>query len=655
MSVELTRNGTVAIATIDNPPVNAASHAVRQGLWDILTECEHDESIKTVLLTCAGRSFVAGADIREFGKAPVAPLLPELLRAIEAAQKPWVAAIHGVALGGGLELAMACHYRVATSDARFGLPEVGLGLIPGAGGTVQLPRLVSAELALDMVTSGKAISAERALSAGLVDATTDGDLQTFALSFISGLDGHARPAAPLKRPVNQPVDTEAFEAQVKKVIAKARGQNAPVVAARAVQDALTLSASKALENERQSFVQLKDDPQSAALRYAFFAERRAGKSDRLKGVTAAEVTTVGVVGGGTMGAGIAVACLLNGFSVIMVERDQASADAGADRVAKTLKGSLDRGVISNQAHTAMQAAFTTSTDYGDFAPADLVIEAVFEDFDVKTEVFAKIEGAVRPDAIIATNTSYLDVNALARGLAHPERALGLHFFSPAHIMKLLEIVVPNSVSDTALASAVTFGKRLRKVCVLAGVCDGFIANRIMSAYRRECEYMLEDGALPWQIDAAMVGFGLPMGIYQMQDLAGLDIAWAMRKRQAATRDPEERYVHIADKICEMGRFGQKTGRGWYVYDGKTRTPDPEIEALIIAESQRKGIDRKPFDDQQIMARILARMQSEGRAILDEGIAASAEDIDVVMVNAFGFPKWRGGPMYMARDTAQQDH
>ncbi|MCK0126579.1 3-hydroxyacyl-CoA dehydrogenase NAD-binding domain-containing protein [Gelidibacter sp. F2691] len=650
MTVRLTRSGTVAIATIDNPPVNAASHAVRQGLWNILAECENDPTVQTVVLTCAGGSFVAGADIREFGKVPVTPVLPELLRAIEAAKKPWVAAMHGTALGGGLELAMACHYRVATNDARFGLPEVGLGLIPGAGGTVQLPRLVPAELALDMVTTGKAIGAEQALSAGLVDATTGGDLQAFALSFIAGLEGRPRPDAPLNRAVNKPVDPDAFEARVKKVIAKARGQNSTIAAARAVQDALTLPVSKALANERHSFVKLKADPQSAALRYAFFAERGVGKVDRLKGVETAPVQKVGVVGGGTMGAGIAAACLLNGIDVTMVERDQEAADAGAERVAKTLKGSLDRGVISQSEFAAMQAAFQSSTDYGDFAPADLVIEAVFEDFEVKAEVFAKIEKVVRPDAIIATNTSYLDVSKLAQGLTHPARVLGLHFFSPAHIMKLLEIVVPETVSDTALAGAVGFGKRLRKVSVLAGVCDGFIANRIMSAYRRECEFMLEDGALPWQIDAAMVGFGLPMGIYQMQDLAGLDIAWAMRKRQAATRNPKERYVHIADKICEMGRFGQKTGRGWYIYDGKTRTPDPEIEALIIAESHRKGIARNSFDDEQIMGRILARMQAEGRAILDEGIATSAEDIDVVMINAFGFPRWRGGPMFMAGDT-----
>lgn len=646
MPLTLKRQNNIAIVTIDNPPVNAASHAVRQGLLDVLQETERDPTVQAVLLTCAGRTFVAGADIREFGKPPVEPHLPDVLRLIETAQTPWVAVLHGSVLGGGLELAMACRYRVANASAQLGLPEVNLGLIPGAGGTVQLPRLVSAELALDMVAGGKPISAKAALHAGLIDALTEGALTPFALSFIDNLASHPVRPSTLDKAVNLPVDQAAFDEKLAKVTARAKGQKSLVAAAQAISKGFNLTVEEALQQERETFLKLKDDPQSAALRHIFFAERGTISLERLKGQKLAQIQTVGVVGGGTMGAGIAAACLLRGVSVVLVERDDDAAQAGFKRTADILGGSLSRGLVSQQKHDKMLDSFTVSADYAAFAHADLVIEAVFEDFEVKAEVFSKIEAVVRPDAIIASNTSYLDVNALSQTLKHPSRAIGLHFFSPAHIMKLLEIVVPDTVSDEVLASCVAFGKQLGKVCVLAGVCDGFIANRIMSAYRRECEYMLEDGALPWEIDQAMLAFGMPMGIYQMQDLAGLDIAWAMRKRQAAERKSDERYVDIADKLCEMGRFGQKSGRGWYIYDGKSRTPDPEVEALILSESSRKGITRTSFSPDQIMSRILGRMQTEGHAILNEGIAQRAEDIDVVMINAFGFPRWKGGPMFM---------
>ncbi len=414
-----------------------------------------------------------------------------------------------------------------------------------------------------------------------------------------------------------------------------------------MRDALDHSGTDALKLERERFMRLKGSPQSAALRYIFFAERTVGKSPRTKGVAPRPLAQIGVIGGGTMGAGIAAAALLSGLKVQMIERDQDATNAGAARVEGILGGSLKRGLISEAKHTALLASFNADSNYSSLAEADLVIEAVFEDMDVKKQVFKALEAACKPEAVLATNTSYLDVNEIAASVADSSRVIGLHFFSPAHIMKLLEIVVPNNVADDVLATAIQLAKALRKLPVLAGVCDGFIANRIMSSYRREADYLLEDGALPHEVDAAMRNFGMPMGIFEMQDLAGLDIGWAARKRRAATRPASERYVDIPDYICEQGHFGRKTGRGWYLYgeDGKP-TRNAEVEALILAESARKGITRQSFSEDALMSRILGCMQSEGTAILAEGIAASREDIDVTMVNAFGFPRWMGGPMFM---------
>ncbi len=647
MSVSVSIQANIAIVQIDNPPVNATGHAVRQGLSDAVNTINNNADIKGAVLICAGRTFVAGADIREFGQTPREPHLPDVLMRIESSAKPWVAAIHGTALGGGLELAMACHARVAAATARLGLPEVSLGLLPGAGGTVRLPRLVAAETALDMITGGKPISASAAHAAGLIDAIAEGDLQHCALKLAEKLSAQIPPLATLARPVHPPVDPEAFAQQIAKIKAKARGQNSPKVAADAVLRALNEPARAALTAERTAFMQLKDDPQSRALRHIFFAERQTTRTDRLRSAEPRLLQNIGVIGGGTMGAGIAAACLLAGLTVTLIERDINAAKAGRDRVQAILDNSLKRRLITTEQHQEKASALTFSTDYSALGDADLVIEAVFEDMDVKKQVFAALDSATRPDAVLATNTSYLDVNEIAATVRDPSRVFGLHFFSPAHIMKLLEIIVPEQVADDVLATGVALAKRLKKIAVLAGVCDGFIANRIMSAYRRECEYMLEDGALPWDIDRAMADFGFPMGLFQMQDLAGLDIAWAMRKRQAATRDPAQRYVEIADKLCEMGRLGRKTGSGWYQYsDTGVATPDPDVEALILTHAAQKGITRTPFTPEQIIQRILDRIHSESQAILQQGIAQNPDDIDVVMINAFGFPRWTGGPMHM---------
>ena len=646
MSTTLSVEGEIAVVTIDNPPVNATGRAVRQALADAVASTEHNPDIKAVVLQCAGSTFVAGADIREFGKPPLEPHLPDVLVQIENATKPWVAAVHGSALGGGLELAMACHYRIATPQARFGLPEVTLGLIPGAGGTIRLPRLVSAETALDMVAGGKPITAPKALEAGLIDEISGGQLAEDALAFAAKVMNGKTHVPTLDRSVNMPKDRGKFDLQASIIRKKARGHTAPSVAVTAVQNALSMPAADALAAERAAFIKLKSTPQSTALRHIFFAERATARIDRIKDVSPRDISHIGVVGGGTMGAGITAACLLAGLDVTLLERDNAAAELGQDRVLNILSGSLKRGLVSAENHLQMLAGFRTATEYVALKNAQVVIEAVFEDMAVKKEVFAQLDATVRPDAILATNTSYLDVNEIAAALSEPGRVIGLHFFSPAHIMKLLEIVVPDQVADDVLATSVALAKRLRKIPVLAGVCDGFIGNRIMSAYRRECDYMLEDGAFPHEIDTAMRAFGFKMGIYQMQDLAGLEIAWAMRKRRAATRDPAERYVDIPDKLCEMGRFGRKTGCGWHNYNDGKEARAPEVKALIISEAKRKGITRKNFSADDIMRRILKCMQSEAQLILSEGIASSADDIDVVMVNAYGFPRWMGGPLHL---------
>jgi len=651
--VALSKQDNIAIVTVNNPPVNAISQAIRQGLLDAVATTEADASVRSVVIECAGRTFIAGADIREFGKPPVEPHLPDVLRAIEQTSKPWVAAIHGTALGGGLETAMVCDYRIASKDAKFGLPEVMLGLIPGAGGTVRLPRLVPAETALNMIATGKPINASSALAAGLINDIAEHDLLADAIAFAKQVD-KLQPT--ISFAVNKPENITAFDAAAAKITNKARGQNSPPAVVQALKNAFTLSADDALAAERELFLNLKSDPQAVALGHVFFAERATTKIQRIKDVEPLPIQEVGVVGGGTMGAGICAAALLAGFSVRMIERDTPAAEVGTERVVGILDGSLKRGLITADKHQRLLAAFNASSSYTDLGSCDLIIEAVFEDMQVKKAVFAQIEAVARPEAVLASNTSYLDVNDIAASIQSSHRVVGLHFFSPAHIMKLLEIVVPSSCDDVTLATAVSFANSLKKIAVLAGVCDGFVANRIMSAYRREAEYMIEDGAMPWDVDKAMVDFGFPMGIFQMGDLAGLDIAWAMRKRQAATRDPAQRYVDIADKLCEAGRLGRKTGSGYYLYDQNAKgQPDPDVEALILAESDRKGIVRQAMSAERIMDRILAVIQSEGQQILDEGIAQSADDIDVVMVNAFGFPRWRGGPMYMRQKQTLATH
>ncbi len=650
--ITVTQQNDLAIITINNPPVNALSHDVRQGLHDAVQKTEADKTVNAVILTCAGRTFIAGADVREFGKPALAPHLPDVITSIENATKPWVAALFGNTLGGGLEVALGCRYRIADKSTKMGFPEVNLGLIPGAGGTVRLPRLIDTGAALDMIAGGKPISAQKALKLGLIDRIAEADLLQAAIALAQDIKvGHRRKPI-ISIPANPPKDPSAWEAQKASVQNKARQQLAPLAAIKAVENAINLPAQKALDEERSLFTSLRVSPQSAALRYIFFAERIGAKMARLKDVKPRDLNQIGIIGGGTMGSGIAVACLLSGINVTLLERDKDSLKTGLERVNDTLEKSHTRGLINAQALADKQAALTGATDYTALSNADMVIEAVFEDMAVKRDVFTRLDAATRADAILATNTSYLDIGEIAQAVADPSRVIGLHFFSPAYIMKLLEIVHPPKVADDVLASGFALAKRLGKIAMPAGVCDGFIGNRMMSAYRSACEYMLEDGAMPHEIDAAMTDFGFPMGIFTVQDMSGLDIAWAMRKRQAKTRPKDMRYVDIPDRLCEMGRLGRKTDKGWYDYSKDPKgSRDPIVENLIISEANRKGITRQSLTSEKIIDIILTTMQQEGQKILGEGIAQNAQAIDVVMINGYGFPRWRGGPMFMVAKSS----
>lgn len=649
MPVSIELNPPLAIVRINNPPVNALSHSVRFGLQQACGQLNADPTIKAIILICDGRTFIAGADIREFGQPPKEPHLPDVISSIEASPKPWIAAIHGTALGGGCEVTLGCHFRIAVPSAKLGLPEVNLGLIPGAGGTVRLPRLTGVQKAIEMVTSGKPVSAKTAMEIGLINALAPEDeLEEFATRFATSKVDENLPVAVSLRPIENPPGSEEAANILDGIKKKARGQLSPVEAASSVLDACSLSAVEAFKNERQRFVKLKESLQSEALRHVFFAERQTTKIDEIKDVKPREINHCGVVGGGTMGAGIATTMLLSGVKVTLVERSDVEARAAENRVIKTLEASLARGLINEAKFQSIKASFEITENYQNLQSCDLVIEAIFEDMETKKSLFKKLSGICSSSTIFATNTSYLNINEIAANTPHPERVIGLHFFSPAHIMKLLEVIKTDTVSSEVLATGFALGKKLRKVPVLSGVCDGFIGNRILANYRKQCDYMLEDGASPQEIDEALRAFGMAMGPFEMQDMAGLDIGWANRKNLAPTRDPKERYVKIADKLCELGRFGQKTGSGWYEYPNGARKgiPDPIVEQIIDDERAAAGITPQKFTTEELQTRILNAMTSEGQKILDEGIARSASDIDMVMILGYGFPRWKGGPMFM---------
>lgn len=636
-----TRNG-ILVVTIDNPPVNATSADVRLGLSRALAHAEAEGAISGVIISGAGKTFIGGADIKEFGKPPVEPTLPDVIERIEALSKPVVAMLNGAALGGGLELALACHYRIASPTALLGLPEVKLGIVPGAGGTQRLPRLIGIPAAIELIASGRITKAGEALSLGIIDEIAGTDLIDAAINTVQKLAGK-----PFRR-TGELAISSADPAEIDKVsgklLTKARGQKAPTEAVRLIASSHRPLA-EGLVDERATFLTLRDSREAAALQHVFFAEREAPKVAGLEGVDPRPIDTIGICGLGLMGSGIAVAALGAGYTVIGLDQTLEAAGKGRERIIGLLERNLASGRLDQPGFDAQTARLSVTATDVDLTPCDLVIEAVFDDLDVKIDLFRRLDKVIRPDAILATNTSYLNPDEIASASKHPERVVGVHFFSPAHVMRLLEVVRCKETASDVLATGLAVGKKLRKLPVVTGVTEGFIGNRIFSAYRREAEFLLEDGALPHEIDAALEDYGFPMGLFAVYDMAGLEIAWARRKRQAATRDPSERYVEIADRLCEAGRLGQKSGRGWYAYADGKRTVDPQVTAIIEAERTKKGVVVRSFSQAEIQKRLLDAMTAEGEALLAEGIAARASDIDLVMINGYGFPAHKGGPMF----------
>ncbi|MEE9455346.1 MAG: 3-hydroxyacyl-CoA dehydrogenase NAD-binding domain-containing protein [Paracoccaceae bacterium] len=641
VSIQIEKN--LAFVNIDYPPVNATSVLVRQGLMQAVKTVSNS-AVSTAILTCSGKTFIAGGDMSEFDATPLAPHLPDVINAIENNPVPWIAAMHGHVLGGGFELAMGCTFRIAVAGTKFGLPEVNVGLIPGAGGTQRLPRLIGSKAAIDLCCTGAPITAEALHAFGGIDHITHDNLSDAAITFAQTIT--ARPMAVSQRNVAR-LSAEFIKRKAVEIKARAKGQTAPLDNLKAVAWAGETDFTTGLARERALHMGLRASAQSRALRHAFFAERAVAKPAVIKGITPREISHIAIVGGGLMGAGIAAACLAGGFTVTMIEQDQDAAKSGVGRVKTLIDGALQRGKISGDKHVAQLARFTASDCYDAASTADLAIEAVFEDLAVKRDVFKSLAKVMSKNAVLATNTSYLDPQEIFEGTPNLSRCVGLHFFSPAHIMKLLEIVKTPDTAPEVLATGFVFGKKLRKIGVLAGICDGFIGNRMLSAYRRQADYLLADGCLPYEIDAAMRAFGMPMGPYELQDLTGLQIAWANRKRQAKARNPAERYVPIGDQLCEMGRLGQRSDMGWYSYTKGSRKPmrDPEVEALINAITPRQKFTRD-----EITNRMLAALINEGALIVEQGIAERSLDVDMVQIHGYGFPRWRGGPMQYARET-----
>jgi 3-hydroxyacyl-CoA dehydrogenase len=635
----------VRVVFIDNPPVNGLGAAVRTHLMNELERALADENVEAIVLSGKGKMFSAGADIREFGKEPPpgTPPLPEVIDAVERSAKPVVAAIHGVAAGGALELALGCHARIATADARVGLPEVTLGIIPGAGGTQRLPRLIGIREALGLITEGKLVPAPKAHALGILDEIASGDLISAAIERAG--------RTPLRRTSElRAADDPAAFAEAEKTAAKSQGFEAPMAAIEALKAAVSLPADQGFRKEREIFLRLVGSDQSKALRNVFFAEREAAKIPDVPPETKVrEIVSAGVIGCGTMGGGIAM-CFANvGIPVTVVEGDASALERGLEKIRGLYESSMSKGRLSRDDFDKRMALLSGTTDFSRLSQSDIVIEAVFEEMLVKKNVFRKLDSICKDGAILATNTSSLDVNEIADATSRPASVMGTHFFSPANVMKLMECVRGAKTSKETLASVFQLAKRLDKVAVLVGVCDGFVGNRMLYAYRRQADFLLEDGALPHEVDRAVVAFGLSMGPYAMADLAGLDIGWAVRKHQEATRPKHLRYSTIPDRICELGRFGQKTGAGFYRYEKGSRAPipDPEIADLIQGVSRELGIERRPFTKEEIVERCIYALINEGAKILDEGIALRASDVDLVWIHGYGFPRYRGGPMFYA--------
>jgi 3-hydroxyacyl-CoA dehydrogenase len=644
--VEL-RPGAVAVIVVDNPPVNALKQEVRAGLKDAFTRARDDDAIHAIVLTAAGRTFMAGADITEFDKPPQPPGLAEVLDLMDASKKPIVAGLFGTPLGGGLEVALACHYRVAAPTTRLGLPEIKLGILPGAGGTQRLPRLIGIDKALPMILSGDPIPAAQARENGLVDEIVEGDVTEGAIAF-------ARRVLAEKRPLRRVRDMEeklefyranpkAYDEVVAKSARRTRGLAAPAAAIECVRWSFELPMEEAERRVREAFAELRDGEQSKSQRHIFFAEREAAKvPDMPAGTRPREIRRAAVIGAGTMGGGISMCFANAGIPVTIIETSREALDRGLAVIAKNYQNTVARGGLKADEMERRLKLLNGVTDLEAARDADIVVEAVFEEMDLKKQVFGKLDKIAQPNAVLATNTSYLNVNEIAKSTQRPPSVLGMHFFSPANVMRLLEIVRGAATAPDVLATAIAVGRKIGKVPAVVGVTHGFVGNRMLHARGIEAERMLLEGALPQDVDGALTEFGFPMGPFAMGDLAGLDVGWRVRKASGAKAE-------IADALVEAGRYGQKTGRGFYRYEGGSRSPipDAEVEKLIVEASVRHGVKRRNLDRKEIFERLIFPLINEGARILDEGIATRPGDIDVIWVYGYGWPVWTGGPMHYA--------
>lgn len=650
--VHVERDGEVAVIVIDNPPINAGSAEVRRGLLEAVRQVQATPEVVAAVLIGAGGTFIAGSDLREFGLPLEEPQLPAVIAAIEEGAKPFVAALQGAALGGGFELALGCDARMAAPKTVIGLPEVTLGIVPGAGGTQRLPRIVGIAQALRMIATGERLDSARALSLGLVEEVATGDLRAAAVALARKSPMQRQRVRDRSVPVDDAAVVQAAEGAALKA-----GKRRPAVRAAIdlVKAASTTSIDDGLARERAVFQALHVSREATALRHQFFAERDSTKHLALADVAPREVRRVAVIGAGTMGTGIAIVALDAGFDVLLLEQDEAALGRGTQRIQAHYADRVEAGKLGAEVEAERVSRLRGSLDWDLIAEADLVIEAVFEELSVKQAVFRRLDALARPGAVLASNTSYLDLDAIAAVTSRPQDVIGLHFFSPANVMRLLEVVKGRATAPDALATGLAVGKRMKKLAVLTGNAFGFIGNRIYAAYRRQCEFMLEEGASPEQVDAALEAFGFAMGPFAVADMSGLDIAWRMRQGQAATRDPSLRYVDIPDRLCEAGRLGRKTGAGYYRYDpaAKGRQVDPAVPALIAESRARKGLVARVLDDEEIRRRALLAIVNEAALLLAEGVAERATDVDVVLVNGYGFPKWEGGPVFWARERGAE--
>lgn len=652
-TVSITSQDQISVITIDNPPVNALSQPVREGLLACVNAAVADPDTRAIILVCAGRTFIAGADISEFGKPPLAPFLPDVLESLDNCPKPIIAALHGTALGGGLETALACRYRIAVDSARIGLPEVKLGLIPGAGGTQRLPRIAGLENALDMITSGRHVRAGEAFRMGVIDQISEQqDLLAAAMEFATHMlaEGEPRQGISATCLEDSAENREILARWEKRVSKRARGQESPLVALESIKNAVRLPFAEGLKKERELFMKCMASAQSRALRHIFFAERAAAKLPESIPNTPADILSVGIIGGGTMGRGIAMCFANRNIQVKVIETDQEKLQQALAAIQHTYLKMTAQGRINEDQQQTRLALISGSCDHASLAQADLVIEAAFENLEVKHGIFRSLDKHCKAAAILATNTSYLDIEAIASAVADPSRVLGMHFFSPAHIMKLLEVVRTPQTSPGAISTAMKLGKILGKCTVLVGNGFGFAANRMYSAYGREGQQMLLEGVTPAQLDQAMKNWGMAMGPTAVLDMSGIDIGYNARKQNPhPPADPC--YFRPADLLAERGYLGRKSGRGFYRYDPETGQAheDPEVIELIRAEARRLGVVQRELPEKTIQQRMIRAIANEGQAILAEGIAGKSSDLDVIWVNGYGFPRWRGGPLHYAAE------